>query len=213
MDGEKTKNIYIAISQTGTILSRIVKMVTRDKYNHVSISVKDTLDDLYSFGRINPYNPFHAGYVKESPTSGTFGRFKKTTAVIIEIPVKEQVYNDLRAELEEMYQHREEYRYNYTGLLIAYFGKVSQKDKCFYCSEFVQSILRKYGLGLKKGPKELVCPNDFIDVPDGRIIFTGLLRDYNQQRHREKELERAARAKFEENTEKEEICEESKNEL
>ena len=82
------KKIYVAVSQTGTILSRIVKWVTRDKYNHVSISLTEDLSDLYSFGRKNPYNPFRAGFVKESPTSGTFGRFYKTEAVIVELEVE-----------------------------------------------------------------------------------------------------------------------------
>ncbi len=179
MVNKKTKKIYLAVSQTGTILSRIVKIVTRDKYNHVSISTKENLEDLYSFGRKNPYNPFKAGFVKESPTSGTFGRFYKTEAVILEVEVSEETFAAMEEELSFMYEHRDEYHYNYIGLFIAYFGKVRNKKNTYYCSEFVQSFLRKYGLGLKKAEKELVCPNDFVNVPGGHIIYTGRLRDYS----------------------------------
>ncbi len=176
---QKNRRLYLVVSQTGTILSRIVKYVTRDKYNHVSISLRDNLDDLYSFGRKNPYNPFKGGLVKESPTTGTFKRFHKTKAVVLEVPVTEEVYSLIDKELSDMYEHKEEYHYNYIGLFIAYFGKTRSKKNTYYCSEFVQALLSKYGLGLKKGAKELVCPNDFVNVPDGRILYTGRLRDYS----------------------------------
>ena len=176
----KTKKIYIALTQTGTILSRIVKIVTRDKYNHVSISTSEDLSDLYSFGRINPYNPFKAGFVKETPTTGTFARFYKTDALVLELPVTEETYAGIKAELEDMYERREQYHYNYKGLFLAYFGKVKPKKNTYYCSEFAQSILKKYGLGLKKTEAELVCPNDFVNVHGGHIIYIGKFKDYNE---------------------------------
>lgn len=174
------KKIYVAVTQTGTILSRIVKWVTRDKYNHVSISLTKDLSDLYSFGRKNPYNPFRAGFVKESPTSGTFGRFYKTEAVIVELEVEGEVYDELSRELSEMYENRDKYKYNYIGLFAGFFGKTYRRDNIFYCSEFVQYILKKHGLGLRKGDRELVCPNDFVNLQGGKIIYTGRIRAYGE---------------------------------
>ncbi|MBO5101816.1 MAG: hypothetical protein J6C39_04725 [Clostridia bacterium] len=178
----ENKSLYIVVSQTGTILSRIVKWVTKDKYNHVSVGTKEDLSDLYSFGRTNPYNPFHGGFVKESPTSGTFGRFYKTKAVVIELPLPVDVYDAIVERLHEMYLTRELYHYNYKGLFLAYVGKTREKKNCFYCSEFVQKLLSDYGYGMKKDEGELVCPNDFVNVPGGRLIYKGLLRSYNAAR-------------------------------
>lgn len=173
------KKIFIAVSQTGTILSRIVKLVTRDKYNHVSISLTETLEDLYSFGRRHPYNPFWAGFVKESPTGGTFGRFKKTDAMILEREVDALVYDEIKLELLRMYENRNYYKYNYIGLLAGFFGKNVRMKRRFYCSEFVQYILQKHNIGLRLGSRELVCPNDFVHLPDSRVIYEGKLRDYS----------------------------------
>ena len=175
--GDK-KKIFIAVTQTGTILSRIVKWVTRDKYNHVSLSLTETLEDLYSFGRKHPYNPFWAGFVKEAPTSGTFGRFKKTDSVILEKEVDSLVYDEIKLELERMYENRDMYKYNYLGLLAGFFGKNVTMKKRFYCSEFVQYILRKHNIGLRLGSEELVCPNDFVHLPDSKVIYVGKLREY-----------------------------------
>ena len=57
------KKIYIMLSFTGTILSRIVKVVTLKEYSHVSVALDLEFNSLYSFGRINPKNPFSGGFV------------------------------------------------------------------------------------------------------------------------------------------------------
>ena len=172
------KKIYIAITQTGTILSRIVKLVTRDKYNHISIALSESLCDLYSFGRINPYNPFHAGFVRESPTTGTFARFYKTDAVILEKKIDAVIYEKIKRELESMYESRAQYKYNYLGLLAGFVGRNIRTEHSFYCSQFVQYILSKHGVGLRLGESELVCPNDFLHLPESRIIYEGKLCNY-----------------------------------
>ena len=70
----QNKQLYIVISQTGTLLSRILKQITGAEYNHASISLSRDLERMYSFGRRNPYNPFWGGFVIESPRTGTFKR-------------------------------------------------------------------------------------------------------------------------------------------
>ena len=70
------KKIYIILTYTGTILSKIVKIYTRRENSHVSISLNEDLTKMYSFGRLNPYNPFSGGFVHEEIDKGTFKRFK-----------------------------------------------------------------------------------------------------------------------------------------
>ena len=67
--------IYVVLTYTGTVLSRFVKLFTKGEYSHVSISLDENLEEMYSFGRINPYIPFWGGFVQESPHYGTFKRF------------------------------------------------------------------------------------------------------------------------------------------
>ena len=73
------KQIFIVITQTGTMLSRILKRITGAEYNHASLSLSQDLTRMYSFGRRHPYNPFWGGFVIESPHAGTFRRFSDTT--------------------------------------------------------------------------------------------------------------------------------------
>ena len=88
------KQIFIVITQTGTMLSRILKRITGAEYNHASLSLSQDLTRMYSFGRRHPYNPFWGGFVIESTHAGTIRRFSDTTAIILAEAVS---YTHLRA--------------------------------------------------------------------------------------------------------------------
>ncbi len=51
------KEIYIVLTQTGTFFSRSIKFITKEEFNHSSISFNQDLDVLYSFGRKVVNNP------------------------------------------------------------------------------------------------------------------------------------------------------------
>ena len=86
------REIYIVLSHTGSIVSRIIGRVTGKVYNHASISVDASLETMYSFGRVHPYNPVWGGFVKESPNYGTFRRFSDTEVQVLAISVNDEQY-------------------------------------------------------------------------------------------------------------------------
>lgn len=59
------KEMYILLTDTGTLLSKLIKCFTNAPYNHVSIVFDKRLDEVYSFGRKEPRNPFIAGFIRE----------------------------------------------------------------------------------------------------------------------------------------------------
>lgn len=46
---EKNTKIYIILTYTGTILSKIIKIFTRDEFAHVSISLDVNLKEIQLF--------------------------------------------------------------------------------------------------------------------------------------------------------------------
>ena len=46
----QNRQLYIVISQTGTLLSRILKQIIGEEYNHASISLSRDLERMYFFG-------------------------------------------------------------------------------------------------------------------------------------------------------------------
>ena len=143
---EGRKKVYIVLSQTGTVLSRILRFWTGDSYNHSSIALTEDLQTMYSFGRLHPYNPFHGGFVQESPAHGTFKRFKNTRVMVVEAEVTDKAYGELCEHIRAMLKARTEYHYNYVGLLLAAIRIHRAKRNCYYCSEFVRAMAIEAGV-------------------------------------------------------------------
>lgn len=176
--GNKKQKIYIVVSQTGTILSKVIRVVTGDTYNHASISLDSRMENMYSFGRRHPYNPVWGGFVQESPNSGTFKRFAETQAVILSLSVDEEQYRRIGKFLERMYKNRKIYHYNYIGLFLALFHKPYHHKNWYYCSEFVQEVLEQSGVVTKEMFEEIIKPMHFLKLPEASVIYRGRLADY-----------------------------------
>lgn len=170
--------IYIVISQTGTALSRILKFITGAKYNHASISLVPDLEVMYSFGRTNPYNPFHGGFVVESPHHGTFKRFSGTKVEVLSIHVSEGQYINLGQMLEGMVKHKKNYHYNYVGLFLAGAKIHYRRANTYYCSEFVKEMLVRNGIRSARSLDDIIEPMQFLTLPDANHVFSGRLKDY-----------------------------------
>lgn len=178
--GSETKQLYIVLSQTGTILSRILKFVTGAEYNHASISLSVDLEQMYSFGRRHPYNPFWGGFVQESPHTGTFKRFQNTKVVVLAVEVNEEHYTEICKILKEMYLQRENYHYNYLGLFLAAIHIQHKQKDCYYCSEFVRYILAKAETGGIERLNPIVQPIHFL-LLSHTLVYRGRLKDYQNR--------------------------------
>ncbi|MDE6087882.1 MAG: hypothetical protein K2G25_05790 [Oscillospiraceae bacterium] len=178
MNSQEDPAIYLVLSQTGTILSRLLKHITKTEYNHVSISLDKKIDHMYSFGRRNPYNPVWGGFMQESPFFGTMKRFHNTTAVILRVPVSAVQYQNLTELLTAMYTEKEKYAYNIPGLLLAALGIVYHHENQYYCSEFVRYALTKFQIIDPGQFKPITIPEDFLKLDSYEIIYIGNLREY-----------------------------------
>ena len=180
---EQTRKVYIVLSQTGTVLSRILKLYTRAPYNHASIALREDLEVMYSFGRLDPYNPFVGGFVQESVAFGTFKRFKNTRVMVIEAEVTPEAYDRLCVHIRRMLCARTEYHYNYLGLLLAAIRIHRAKRNCYYCSEFVKAMAVEAGVEGAEDIPAIVKPMHLLRVPH-KTVFVGRLRDYPLLRRR-----------------------------
>ena len=177
MESKSQKQLYIVISQTGTLLSRILRFITGAEYNHASISVSADLEQMYSFGRRHPYNPFWGGFVMESPHTGTFKRFPKTRIIVLALPVSDEIHCEIQKRLSSMYEHREDYHYNYLGLFLAGIHIRRKKDYCYYCSEFVRDILMEFQVKGASRLSPIVQPMHFLSLTPAPI-YCGKLSEY-----------------------------------
>ena len=170
------KQIYFVLTDTGTILSRIVKHFMKDEYGHISISLDKELQRMYSFGRLNPYNPFWGGFVHEYINKGTFKRFHNTKARVIVLNITEEQYKKLEEVISYIKNNRNDFKFNVWGLFAIYFNKKIRKENYFYCAEFVKYVTENSNIDLNL--PELIRPENFKEINGGKVIYKGLLKEY-----------------------------------
>ena len=172
------KSIYVVLSQTGTMFSKTLKFFTRAEYNHASIALEPTLERMYSFGRLNPYNPFIGGFVEEGKNIGTFKRFNKTVAMVLEVKVSEEKYNAIKYFIEYFKNRKSQFKYNYLGILFACFKLNWEPGKRYYCSQFVRTILACFNIENAVELPHIIKPIDFLKLQNKKVVYTGFLNNY-----------------------------------
>ncbi len=90
------RKIYIIITQTKTIVSRLIKLFTKAPYNHSSISSDEKLNDMYSFCRYYKHTPLPAGFSDENVNTCVFGMYSHIPCAIYSIDVTEEQYRKYR---------------------------------------------------------------------------------------------------------------------
>ena len=167
--------IYIILTYTGTMLSKIIKLRTKDEFSHVSIALDPNLKQMYSFGRLNPYNPFIGGFVHEYIDKGTFKRFKKTKAKIIEIEISEKKYARLKRIIKKIELNKSKYKFNVLVLFAVGLNIKLRFKNSFYCAEFVKYVIDNANINIEL--PELIKPESFKEI-QGKEVYRGLLREY-----------------------------------
>ena len=183
MSNNTEDRVFLVVSQSRSAPATMLKLITRAEYNHVSIGLTEKLDKMYSFGRLNAYNPFIGGFVEESPNFGTFKRFKNTKVLIFSLDVGTEKYNEISDYIFNILSDRKNYHYNYYSLFLAIFKKVKKRDKYFYCSEFVRDVLRNSNVQGSHEMPEIVKPINFLNLPNIELIYKGKLKDYSKSRN------------------------------
>lgn len=171
------KKVYIVLTYSGTLLSKIVKIYTKDQFSHVSISLDEHLDNMYSFGRKHPYNPIWAGFVKEKPNVGTFKRFKDTTTEIYSLEIEDEKYEIIKNIIEDMKIDKNSYKFNIVGLLAVSLHQRIKRKRAFYCAEFVKYLLDESNY--KTNLPDIIKPEDFKSIENIKLVYNGKLNNYN----------------------------------
>lgn len=175
------KQIYILLSHSGSMLSRLINIYTKTNYTHVSLGLDKDLDELYSFGRLRPYNPVLGGFIREDILNGTYTRFPNTKCAIYLLTVSEEQYERLNKEIKRFTLEQEKYKYNLLGLVGVIVNRPIQRKYSYFCSQFVSEVLTNSGINIIEKTPGLTSPVDFLECKDLKIIYEGQLNQYKQE--------------------------------
>jgi hypothetical protein len=169
------QKIYILLTDTGTLFTRLIKLYTKKPYNHASISLDFELEEVYSFGRKTAKNPFIGGFVKENLREGFFTDSKCT---VISCSVTDAQLNKLKALINKIKSQKDDYSYNLLGLFAIMFNKQLSRNNAFFCSQFVATVLQRCEIVQFTKPPALVMPHEFMEMKDFNVVFQGSLTEY-----------------------------------
>ena len=168
-----SRKVYVLLTDTGTVLGKIIKLYTRKPHNHASIVIDDQFNKVYSFGRRNPRNPFFAGFVEENIRGGLF---RKADCAIYCITITEKQFQKMNSKLRDMEENKENYRYNLIGLIAVALNLEMTRKNAFFCSHFVAAILEESGVDIQnQKPLSLVTPHDIKESASLELVYEGKL--------------------------------------
>lgn len=175
------RKVYLLFTDTGTIFTRMIKLYTKKPYNHASISLDNQLRSVYSFGRKNPSNPFIGGFVKENLQSDLF---QHASCAIYCCRVSEKQFEETCRYIQKFEEQEKYYRYNLLGLFAFLFRINLNRKNCFFCSQFVATVLMECGISQIEKPLSLVTPHDIQELPRFQLIYRGKVVDYFKKRQK-----------------------------
>lgn len=179
MSKEDNYSIYIVVSQTNTVLGKLIQRQLGVRFNHCSVSLDDSLNHIFSFGRKELHNVFRAGFVRESKADGFFAEYKRSYIAVLQIPVTKKQWEQAKDCLLRFKQQGNQYKYSVLGLVYCYLGIPIKRKNKYFCSQFVAEFLRESGLCLFDKDESLICPHDFLKISIGEVIYTGEIGKYD----------------------------------
>lgn len=171
------KYIYLIFSKTGTWLSRALSIFSETKYVHSSISFDDSFKIMYSFGRINPNNPFWGGFVEESLYGGVYKKFENSECIIYKVKITNEQYHLLQKEIQYFLKEKYKYKYNFIGLFGILINTPIKRKNHYFCSQFVSEVLIKSNIYHTDKVPELIKTNDLFSLRNKELIYKGFISD------------------------------------
>lgn len=175
----KKRYLYLVLTRTGTVPSKIIGFVTGKRYTHVSIASDEMLTEMYSFCRDKKETPLPAGFNREDLFTEVFGACKTIPGEVYRLPVTDEQlerYNDV---IRHFILNRGSYSYDVGALLPMALHIPYKLRNRFVCSVWVGFVLGKSGVkhNIDKQPS-LIEPEDFRSIEGAELVYRGDLKKY-----------------------------------
>ena len=182
-DNKKLYPVYIMLVHSGTTVSNVIKAVSHSEFSHASISFDSSMDQMYSFARKDPRNPFIGGFRFESIGKGFYDQ-KEIPYAVYMVPCTESQIKKMKKRLSFFEKNATKFKFDFTGLVKNYLGIVDNPEYRWFCSRFVADILNAGAPKNKPYVEEpsLQDPDDFKNDEYAYFVISGSnLMKYDQK--------------------------------
>lgn len=165
--------LYLLLTRSNTVVSRAIHHLTSDEFTHISISLDDQLETMYSFCRRYPYFPLPAGLASETISQGFYALHHTIPCQLYRLPVSDQDYMRVQLILDTLMQKQALFKYDILGTILCRLDIGHQRHNHRYCSWFIAELLGQLGILHFNKHYSLIRPIDFTAFPELELLFTG----------------------------------------
>lgn len=171
--------VFIILTYTGSVFARLVKYFTNDSYTHASISFDSNMNKMLSFNQDG--DGLTEENLKEFCKNGKEDVAKYSTFMYMakkdEYNVMKNFVNNIKSKIKTM-------KYNLLGALRLIpnqfiFGKESEREDKYFCSEFVASILNSANTHIINKAAFLIRPQMLSRIRKFKFIKRGFIKNFN----------------------------------
>ncbi len=138
------KNLYIVFSSTPYRMGMLIRKLSGNFYNHVSIALGENLTQMYGFARRYYRYPLYGGFIRESHAryhaNGRSAQIK-----VCKLPISDEQHRMLTQQMQQMYENREHYLYNHLSIFGTPFHRTIPVKDAYICIEFAVHVLSSVG--------------------------------------------------------------------
>ena len=106
---QESRELYILLLRTQSLLSRVIHIATREPYTHVSIGFASDCTQFYSFARRYTRLPLPAGFVHESIETGMMAKCKDAPCALYRMTVPTKSYHAIRRKFKKCFLSRRDF--------------------------------------------------------------------------------------------------------
>lgn len=169
------KSIYIILTKSESLPSKLITFFTHDKYTHASIAFDRDLRVMYSFARKYTHLPLPAGLVEERVDSGFWKNQQNIPCAVLKIDADDKTFFRLKYKIRKMLDRKDDFKYSLIGLIMCGMNIETDIPNNFFCSQFVAHVLAQSGAAEFDKPESLIHPSDFYSMDKFICIYEGKL--------------------------------------
>lgn len=168
------KYVYVVFASTPYRMGMLIRKLSGNFYNHVSIALDENLEEMYSFARRNYHYPLYGGFVRESHAR-YHANGKSAQIKVCRLPVSLQQHQALTEQMQSMYENRDHFLYNHLSIFGTPFHRTVPVKDAYICIEFVVHVLSL--LGFPVTDRRFYTIRDLETILENYTYYTGFMRE------------------------------------
>lgn len=184
--GKRYYPLYIGLMKNISPLGTVIRSFTKENWSHSFISFDPSMGECFTFGNkvikkgIINARGFGAGIESFNPKANHFSYPPSTEYALHVMFFEESQIKAVKNTVDNIFAHREKYRYNVGGLINYIFNNPKTDPENLFCSQFVALVINSGKQGILDRDPSLYSPGSLADLRGTFYVCNGMIKNYDK---------------------------------